>query len=118
MGCNYFLRTNICEHCNRYDERHIGKKSFGWRFAFQGYDDIRSCADWLRVAVVGQIYDEYGQHVSIEHFTNVVNATGLDHITELLNADARQTEHITRAMREGDDWHDDAGYSFSKMEFS
>lgn len=37
MGTNYYYRFNECEHCNRYDEAHVGKQSGGWSFLFHGY---------------------------------------------------------------------------------
>ena len=49
MGTNYYHRTNICPHCNRYDERHIGKSSVGWHFNFRGYDEIKTFEDWKKV---------------------------------------------------------------------
>lgn len=68
MGTNYYLRTNICECCNRYDERHIGKSSSGWHFSLRiyQYDDvsIQSLADWQEEWKKGKIYNEYGHEVT------------------------------------------------------
>jgi len=35
MGTNYYLHTDVCEHCGRSKEEvlHIGKSSAGWCFA-------------------------------------------------------------------------------------
>lgn len=86
MGTNYFLRYNACGHCERYEEAHIGKQSFGWSFLFRAYEhrlmneghpdwghdprspfgfEVRSRADWLRVLaeVPGSVVDEYGSEV-------------------------------------------------------
>ena len=47
MGTNYYARYNICKHCNRFDEIHIGKSSAGWQFSFHATHEIRSYKDWL-----------------------------------------------------------------------
>jgi hypothetical protein len=80
MGTNYYHRTNICEHCGRYDETHIGKSSAGWVFGFQAivnYDncghDIATYAQWLeRLKAGGKIVDEYNGELTVEEFIKVV----------------------------------------------
>lgn len=66
MGKNYYYHTNMCEHCQRADVFHVGKKSGGWTFHFRGYrgyvgiPDTISLADWARVfkTVPGILVDE------------------------------------------------------------
>ena len=77
MGTNYYHRTNICEHCDRYDENHIGKSSGGWVFSFHGERNdvewnflgggvIVSLDDWKARLKGGKIFDEYGDEISVE----------------------------------------------------
>ena len=55
MGTNYYYHINICEHCNRSDSFHVGKKSMGLTFHFRAYrgeqeiPDVVSFADWAKV---------------------------------------------------------------------
>jgi len=49
MGTNYYLKTNICPHCRRGDDRkHIGKSSGGWHFALhvEPENGINDLSDW------------------------------------------------------------------------
>ncbi len=79
MGTNYYHRIDICESCNRYKEKHIGKSSAGWQFSFQGYREdedipkIASFEDWKReLQADGKIFDEYGREMSFEEFVEYV----------------------------------------------
>ena len=63
MGTNYYVATNHCECCNRYDEEyHIGKSSLGWAFTFQGYpaDQLTGWKHWKQFLKDQQIRDEQG----------------------------------------------------------
>lgn len=74
MGINYYYHTNICEHCQRSNALHVGKKSGGWTFRFQGYNssqrdgvpDIHSLADWARLfkTTTGILVDEEERVIS------------------------------------------------------
>jgi len=104
MGTNYYLRTNICECCNRYDEVHIGKSSAGWSFTFHGMESIRTAAHWAAEFAKGRIFDEYGDETSVEDFWKLVEAKRLNK----RHADAHPDgAHI-----------DPEGHSFSNYEFS
>lgn len=105
MGTNYYLITNECPHCGRSDRQHIGKSSAGWAFMFQGSEDIRSYADWLRVLPTGRIEDEYGTAIALEAFKFMVKAKSH------LKADAQVYP------REGT-WLDADGHNFIGHEFS
>ena len=80
MGTNYYLRTNICEKCGRYDEIHIGKSSMGWPFIFEAHnlqfpDDgprIGSWLDFLEYLKNGKIFNEYGEQISLNEFKEIV----------------------------------------------
>jgi hypothetical protein len=115
MGCNYFLRTNQCNDCNRYDEKHIGKSSAGWRFTFRGYRHfdfetdqevtvIGTLAKWKELFFTdgAQIFDEYGKEITIPDFLAKVEAKRKDHY----------------ALRNIDDWLDGEGNYFCDADFS
>ena len=67
MGTNYYFRYHCCDHCNRYDELHIGKQSVGWKFIFRAYKNrnLISVASWIEEIRKpnNKIYDEYDRHV-------------------------------------------------------
>ena len=39
MGTNFYIRYNKCSCCDRYDELHVGKSSYGWSFSFHSLDE-------------------------------------------------------------------------------
>jgi hypothetical protein len=56
MGMNYYYHTDICEHCKRSVEVHVGKSANGWSFSFRSYRDgaigglqVESLADWEKL---------------------------------------------------------------------
>ena len=122
MGTNYYHRINICEHCNRYNERHIGKSSAGWQFSFQGYDAeqhrpaIMSFEDWKReLQAEGKIFDEYGGVISLDDFIKRVEdkrSQPNNHYDYCLSNHKEQGFDMSR------DWKDDEGHPFSYSEFS
>jgi len=118
MGTNYYQRTDICKCCNRYEERHIGKSSCGWKFSFQGYIEnednpkIQSFEDWKKeLQADGKIFDEYGTEFPFEEFVSIVE-----------NREVEALNHFDWCSKEGydmsRDWKDDKGFSFSSSEFS
>lgn len=125
MGTNYFHRTNICDCCGRFDERHIGKSSGGWQFSFHGYRpdevwgstvSIESWEDWKEL-LIGEpfIFDEYKKQISLNEFFVLVSKK---------QANPKNLNHTTYCLgRYGSDvdasnWLDPEGYSFSDTEFS
>jgi hypothetical protein len=76
MGTNYYVEQNRCKTCNRKEEAiHLGKSSFGWRFAFQYndgkyYKDIKEMKEWLKDK---EIVDEYGQRISYKEFWKMIS---------------------------------------------
>jgi len=84
MSTNYYLRTNICECCNRYDEQHIGKKSYGSKFVFYLPEEYEVCRDYFvevcRIVLTGngKIFDEYGKEVTIRELKDVVKSEDKD----------------------------------------
>jgi len=122
MGTNYYHRTDICECCSRYKEKHIGKNSFGWQFSFQGfmgYEDnpkIISFKDWKReLKADGKIFDEYGRELSFEKFVELVE---LKKTAPNNHYDYCIGEASSRGYSMDNDWKDDEGYSFSGHDFS
>jgi len=114
MGTNYYHRFNICSHCRRYDQLHIGKSSARWTFSFRGYrysewDDglvIVSYKDWLeRLEKGGEIFNEYGDSIPLENFRDIVE-----------NRPHAMCHHA-REFPGPDTWTDDEGYSFTGQEF-
>lgn len=121
MGTNYYHRTDICPHCNRYKERHIGKSSAGWQFFFRGYNEqvvISSFEDWKReLQAEGRIFDEYGQEISYDDFVKMVEEkqnlkSNLNHYDYCIG------EAASRGYDMNNDWKDKEGYSFCSSEFS
>ncbi len=87
MGINYYLLTNVCDHCGRGDEKiHLGKISAGWAFSFRGYrnghidglpegiekvESFEEWADMIRIPNTA-IEDEYGAQLDKEEFIESV----------------------------------------------
>jgi len=79
MGTNYYLRTDICKSCKRYEEIHLGKHSFGWVFHLQFndgkfYEHWRGMRKWLRDKTKSgaKIFDEYEKEVNLCSFIRLV----------------------------------------------
>ena len=131
MSTNYYQRTDICDKCNRYKEKHIGKSSAAWQFFFRGYVDwanepkIRSFEDWKRELQKedsdSKIFNEYGEEISFEEFVKMVE----DKQTGKFG-DTPNKSHYDYCMENKDvhdydiskDWKDRNGYSFTSNEFS
>ena len=122
METNYFHRTDICETCNRFKERHIGKSSIGWQFSFKGHNEIHpeiySFEDWKReLQADGKIFTEYGEEVSFEDFVKLVEAKKAMSDNKS-HYDYCLAEHTVRGYNMNNDWKDDDGHSFTFSEFS
>lgn len=124
MGTNYYQRTDICDSCNRYKEKHIGKSSGGWEFSFQGYNKqednprIQSFEDWKReLQADGKIFDEYGKEYSFEEFVALVESKKNGKFNDRLNMN-----HYDNCNKQGfnmyNDWKDKEGHSFTGCDFS
>ena len=117
---NYYHRTNICEHCGRFDERHIGKASGGWRFHWQAthtYDDgrgpqIRSVADWRERLKIGAVFNEYDEQIDTAEFLDMALGWCVDGKDCVLEAQRNGY------ARDYDYFHDEDGNCFSGGEFS
>ena len=127
MGTNYYVATNHCECCKRYDEEfHIGKSSMGWAFTFRGYPTFKleSWKQWKEFLKDKTIMDEYGDSMTYDSFVDMI---------ETYKAPGYINPHTGRKNQQHNeagkkdkypwfnpeyDWDDEDGYSFSSREFS
>jgi hypothetical protein len=95
MGTNYYWHESPCETCGRSESLHIGKKSAGWNFLFQGYNKndlkIESWTDWQAFlksdkGSKGSILNEYGVVVTTDWLIDMINqwnrSTNRNHLKE------------------------------------
>lgn len=105
MGTNYYVRKNVCTECNRYEEQHIGKSSYGWKFYFNPYK--QSYKEWIEYLAKFEIYNEYGDKIPLKEFTALVESKQK---CKGAYGDDAPDEH---------EYADEEGYSISKYkEFS
>ncbi len=128
MGTNYYVTTNKCECCNRYDIIcHIGKSSYGWAFSFRGYkkDNLISWKTWKEFLKDEElvIRDEYGDVITYNEFVEKIeNHKSPNYVRE----DGHKNLSHNAEGKLGDrpwfnpdyDWDDEDGYSFTSLEFS
>ena len=144
MGTNYYLRYNICKCCNRYDEIHIGKSSYGWSFTFHAPDEyidastldpkvalidnheiqikISSYKEWREFFQkyiieyeTAKIFDEYGVETSLEEFYEMIEKKkGGKNHAREMATDPKYS-YTHNPER---DFIDEDGNSFSRVEFS
>ena len=125
MGTNYYVVENVCECCNRYDEKyHIGKSSWGWAFSFQGYkyDGLTSWQKWKDYLKDKKIYDEYGELIDYDWFVEYIETLKAPNFVNPDNG-RKNLVHNDEGRKEGWsnpewDWDDPEGYSFSSRNFS
>jgi hypothetical protein len=136
MGTNYYIATNKCDCCKRYDRKyHIGKSSYGWAFSFQGYEDekLTSWNQWKEyIKTINNstdsnreyIIDEYGDIIECDEFITMIETVKSP---SYVREDGRKNlvhneEALKRSWYEptllGYDWDDADGYSFTSREFS
>jgi hypothetical protein len=118
MGTNYYVHLKHCPQCNRYEERHVGKSSFGWQFTFRGYraedgqvPPIQSADDWrVVISNEGLVWDEYGAPMTAAEFWQMVERKrdGKSHYAEC----AKEYKSPSAV------WLDPAGHNFIATEFS
>jgi hypothetical protein len=129
MGTNYYVATNHCECCDRYDEEfHIGKSSGGWSFSFRGYraERLVSWQAWKQFLKNRVIMDEYGERIDYDWFVEYIENekapqhTGSDgHVNLQHNEQARKPSPSGYTWFNPEyDWDDDQGYAFCSREFS
>lgn len=127
MGTNYYVATNHCECCKRYDEEfHIGKSSMGWAFSFRGYPTfaLESWKQWKEFLKDKTIMDEYGDNMTYDSFVDMI---------ETYKSPGYINPHTGRKNQQHNeagkkdkypwfnpeyDWDDEDGYAFCSREFS
>jgi hypothetical protein len=129
MGTNYYVASNHCECCDRYDEEyHIGKSSGGWAFSFHGYraERLVSWQAWKEFLKDKVIMDEYGERIDYDWFVEYIegpkapsytNAHGRKNLQH--NDEGRKPSNFGYAWFNPEyDWDDPEGYAFCSREFS
>ena len=110
MGTNYYLHYDVCDHCDRYKELHIGKNSCGWKFVLRSYEfeGLFTWDKWLdflrtETDLGSKIINENGLEYSLIDFVDMVQ-----------NKQFEKKSHLFT----DDDYLDVRGFNFSKTEFS
>lgn len=105
MGTNYYARKNICKCCGRYNDEHIGKSAYGWKFTFHSTENIKSYREWVKELSKKDvlIFDEYGEQMPLDKFKEMV--------------ESKQTEKHEQTDYGSDTFKDYEGYCFSSSEF-
>ena len=147
MGCNYYLRYNKCECCNRSDELfHIGKSSYGWQFSFQCVNqrvdmskldkvyaiagveselvDIKTFSKlklfldtYVRDYKTAFIQDEEGRTVDLENFYSLVFSSKNGKNHYDETTDSH-SDHFAGSSYTHSVWKDKDGWTFSLTDFS
>ena len=104
MGTNYYLCTNYCDSCERFDKQHLGKQSFGWPFMFSDWAFVE---DWKVLAKEesNSIIDEYGTYIGYEDFWKMAE----ENKDKKLHIDLGDEKHF---------FQDKDGYWYMKGKFS
>ena len=128
MGTNYYIATNHCECCNRFDrDYHIGKSSYGWSFSFQGYRPERlvSWQAWKEFLKNQIIVDEYGKRIDYDWFVKFIEGykspgyyRNDGHKNLQHNDEGRKPDRSGLTWYNAEfDWNDPEGYAFCSREF-
>jgi hypothetical protein len=72
MGTNYYAKVNHCKECDRFDEVHIGKQSFGWAFIFNPLHCTKEIWEKELKSKKISIINEYGEKISKKAFWKMV----------------------------------------------
>jgi len=111
MGTNFYIKRNVCKHCQREEEKiHLGKSSVGWIFGLQYnygeyYTNWSDMKKWLKKELDNNslIFDEYGIKISLKDFISWVEST---------QSQPNKRESMSNVI------FDNEGYSFICNEFS
>ncbi len=90
MGTNYYIKDKECLACNRYEEIHLGKSSFGWKFSFHLHEDLyKDVPEMMEYLLGKKIFDEYGREISYKEFWEMVQnkQTGTRHDEHAIQID-------------------------------
>lgn len=77
MGTNYYVRTDFCKECERFEKIHLGKSSAGWKFIVDVqelyYKTFQEFVEFIRKND-GNIYDEYNESISFDELMNKIES--------------------------------------------
>lgn len=112
MGTNYYIRTNVCNHCWKGDTFHAGKRSFD-SFVFATHDKenykVSSYRDLLGYVNHHSsiIVDEYDEFIPKDNFIAIISEN-------------QAPEYKTKMIKEYPNYYylDLDGYLFMNTEFS
>lgn len=117
MSTNFYVReasVNTETGERVFEDTHVGKRSGGWTFMFQG-SETRTVQGWRdRMAAMPvnmQVVDEYGAPYTPEEFWAAVEAT-----TKPWGPKSMEPK-TQRTMGEGREMWVNEGFSFAKCEF-
>ena len=80
MSTNYYIRENICECCNRYDETHIWKSSMWRDFTIRHHTEkYNSWNEFQNYLKERRIFDEYGEEDNVEDLIDFIKQKAIDH---------------------------------------
>lgn len=126
MGTNYQVTADpTCDNPAHIETLHIGKSSGGWKFSFHGIPerDLTSWAAWKAFIADKPVIDEYGQTLTLEEFTKVVeerwspSGRNTPHCHVTPDADTKEHGFGGRWYDGGGEYHDPEGYDFFNGEF-
>ena len=120
MGTNFYVDLDVCSACHRGQDRiHIGKRSGGWKFLWQGFQGafgpvkkaIKTREEWYQLLSdpASYIIDEYNTPYSFTEFKDMV--TQWDAMPS--NLMRHSSEHPSI-----DSWRDAEGFEFLAGDFS
>ncbi len=142
MGTNFYYRTNICGHCDRHKEIHVGKSSGGWSFGFRGYPHelfdaehpewghdtespfgfpVLSRNDWQKAFTgsTGELWDGYGRRVEDDPVVWLNQREAPDAAQVRKEAEMTSIAWWVGAYSLGaQSWRDAEGFRFDVGEFS
>lgn len=119
MGTNYYIQRKVPRMVPKYDRTHVCKSSFGWRVHFDGSSAAGNSWDELdehspRVGSIGDLRD-YLDTGDWELLDEYGCAATLD---EVLAHDDWKLEGLPFNTRVAlDDYYDEDGYPWSRIEF-
>lgn len=131
MGTNYYWRYAQCAACDRYDQVHIGKSSWGWSFGFHGFRNsdrdwqpepfgcpVVSRADWIDVLKEhpGVLVNEYDE--VIPDPLTWITALEPPTVDKIAWEDAQRHRPSWADPADDRDWRDAEGFRFYAGEFS
>ena len=113
MGTNYYVHEKVCEHCgSSKKEVHIGKKSAGSKFCFDGSGDFKNSDEWTgylsSLDKDSEIRDEYGEKYDFLYLWSHIIEWNQDY-SPVMDRPKMYPEHF---------YSDSNGYEFSTREFS